>query len=89
MVSILTFCPEQDNKLLNLKRALSRKVECSFRVYPNRVSPVSTQSVLRRKELVSMPDIRRMGDDFVVAIKGELFRFESYSAAYAAWEENQ
>ncbi len=34
-----------------------------------------------------MPDIRRMGDDFVVVVRGELIRFESYAAAYAAWEE--
>lgn len=34
-----------------------------------------------------MPDIRRMGDDFVVRIKGELIRCESYDAAYALWEE--
>jgi ABC-type Na+ transport system ATPase subunit NatA len=36
---------------------------------------------------MSMPDIRRMGDDFVVILNGEVVRFESYDAAYAAWEE--
>ena len=35
-----------------------------------------------------MPDIRRMGDDFVVTLSGQLVRFESYAAAYAAWEED-
>ena len=34
-----------------------------------------------------MPDIRRMGDDFVVRIHGKLIRCESYDAAYALWEE--
>lgn len=34
-----------------------------------------------------MPDIRRMGDDFVVVINGKLFRCDSYSEAYALWEE--
>ena len=34
-----------------------------------------------------MPDIRKMGDDFVVVVRGELVRFESYDAAYAEWEE--
>lgn len=33
-----------------------------------------------------MPDIRRMGDDYTVVINGRLVRFESYDAAYAAWE---
>lgn len=36
-----------------------------------------------------MPDIRRMGDDFVVKINGILVRFESYDAAYAAWAESK
>ena len=35
-----------------------------------------------------MPDIRRMGDDFVVVLKGKIVRFESYDTAYAAWEED-
>ncbi len=34
-----------------------------------------------------MPDIRRMGDDFVVVVNGKLFRCDSYDAAYALWEE--
>ena len=34
-----------------------------------------------------MPDIRRMGDDFVVRIHGKLIRCESYDAAYALWGE--
>ena len=34
-----------------------------------------------------MPDIRKMGDDFVVVIDGKLVRFYSYDEAYAAWEE--
>lgn len=34
-----------------------------------------------------MPDIRKMGDDFVVILNGELVKFESRDAAYAAWEE--
>lgn len=34
-----------------------------------------------------MPDIRRMGDDYVVTLNGKLIRFDSYDAAYAAWEE--
>ena len=34
-----------------------------------------------------MPDIRRMGDDFTIVIHGELYRCESYDAAYALWEE--
>ena len=36
-----------------------------------------------------MPDIRRMGDDYVVKIHGELIRCESYSAAYELWEETE
>lgn len=36
-----------------------------------------------------MPDIRRMGDDFTIVIHGKLIRCESYSAAYALWEESE
>jgi len=36
-----------------------------------------------------MPDIRRMGDDFVIVLNGEVARFESYDAAYGAWEESR
>lgn len=73
----------------NSKRAPSRKTGCSLRVNPapgvsgiNAVAPA-------KKEVISMPDIRRMGDDFVIVLNGEVARFESYDAAYGAWEESR
>lgn len=34
-----------------------------------------------------MPDIRKMGDDYVVVIHGRVIRCESYDEAYSLWEE--
>lgn len=36
-----------------------------------------------------MPDIRRMGSDYVVKINGKLYRCETYDQAYSLWEEHQ
>ena len=36
-----------------------------------------------------MPDIRKMGEDYTLSIKGKLIVFLSYDDAYEAWEEAQ
>lgn len=82
-------CPEQDVKRLNSKRP-PEKSDGLFGFNPNLgASRNNAVSHTAKKGGVWMPDIRRMGDDFVVTINGVIVRFESRDAAYAAWEENK
>lgn len=62
--------------------------DAPFGFNPIRVpSGINAKALAWRKEVMSLPDIRRMGDDFVVVISGKLVRCDSYDAAYALWEE--
>lgn len=36
-----------------------------------------------------MPDIRRMGDDFVIVIDGRLYKAPSYDELYDIWKDSQ
>ena len=81
-------CAEQHNKLLIRKEHSAAKLSALFGFDPSwSAFHASTQLAPAKKGGVLMPDIRRMGDDFVIVICGELIRCNSYDAAYSLWEE--